>query len=205
MRRRMWWQTAAMAAAMLALVAPGMAQSEVPAGTRFVVELKDKLEAKKVKVGKKIEGKTLEALRGSDGRYIAAGRKVKGSVRHASDRELLLQFTEIDTGRGKVPIVATVVGVVGEKDVKSKAGKEGEIKAEGSRGKSAAIGAAVGAGIGAAVGASQGGGKGAAIGAGTGAAAGAIVGAASGGRDLVLQKGTRIEVELDRPLVFRPK
>ena len=29
--------------------------------------------------------------------------------------------------------------------------------------------------------------------------------AAAGGRDLVLHKGTRLELELDRPLTFRAK
>jgi hypothetical protein len=97
--------------------------------------------------------------------------------------------------------VARVIGVMNEKDVRKKAGDEGEIHASGGRGKTAAIGAAVGAGIGAAVGASQAGGKGAAIGAGTGAGAGALIGAAAGGKDLVLEKGTRIELELERPLL----
>lgn len=189
----------------LAAAAPAAAQSEVPAGSRFLVELRDKLEARRVKPGKKFSARTLEALRAHDGRAIPAGAKLRGRVSHARDNELILRFEDIETPRGRVPLVATVVGVPGEKHVRAGAGKEGEISASSGRGKRAAIGAAVGAGAGAAIGASQGGGKGAAIGAGTGAAAGAVIGAASGGRDLRLEKGARLELQLDRPLHFRSR
>ena len=101
-----------------------------------------------------------------------------------------------------MPIVSTVVDILGEKDVRKKAGEEGEIRASGGRGKGAASGTLVGAGAGAAVGASRAGEKGAAIGACAGAVTGALIGAAAGGKDLVLDKGTRIELQLDRPLVF---
>lgn len=185
-----------------ALTWSAVAASEIPAGTRFLVELRDKLEAPKVKRGKKFEARTLEALRADDGRIIAAGAKLKGRVTHAEHNRLLLRFEEINTGRGKRPVVATVAGVVGEKDVRRTANDEGEIRADGNRGRNAAIGAAVAGGIGAAIGGARAGAKGAGIGAGAGAATGAAIGAASGGRDLVLDKGTRIEVLLDRPLTL---
>lgn len=181
--------------------------AEVPAGTRFLVELKTKLDAQKVKVGKKFEARTLEPVHATNGAYIKAGAKLKGRVRYVKDNEMQLGFETIDTGRDKVPIVATVVGVPGEKNVRKKAGDEGEIRAEGGhRGRNTAIGAGVGAGTGAAVGAVTGGGKEAAIGAGIGAGAGALVGALTGGgKPLVLQKNMRLELELDRPLAFEPK
>ncbi len=43
------------------------------------------------------------------------------------------------------------------------------------------------------------------LGAGAGAGTGAAIGAASGGKDLNLREGTRIEFQLDRPLVFRTR
>ena len=205
MKRSAWNRLLRVLLCVLAVALPAAAQSEVPEGTRFLVELRDKLEAKKVKEGKKFEARTLEALRATDGSYIKADAKVKGRVTYVRDNEMLLRFEQIDTGRGKVPLVATVVGVIGEKNVRSKAGKEGEIKSDGGGGRNAAVGAAIGAAVGAGVGASRGGAKGAAIGAGTGAAAGALIGAAAGGRDLKLEKGTRLELVLDRPLMFRPK
>jgi hypothetical protein len=185
--------------------ATAAAQSEVPAGTRFFVELRDDLKAKKVKPGKRFNARTLEALRGSDGSVIEAGARLKGRVAHAENNRMILRFEEIDTRRGWVPIVATVEGVVGERTVKRRAGREGEIEAASNRGRNAAIGAAVGAGVGAAVGASQGGSRGALIGAGAGAAGGALIGSATGGRDLELYKGARLELVLNRPLVFRPR
>ena len=179
--------------------------SEVPAGTRFMVELRDKLVAKEIKKGKKFEVRTLEALTASDGSQIPADAKIKGRVTSVRNNEMVLRFEEIDTGRGKSPIVASVAGVAGEKDVKAKVGKEGEISSSGGRGKSAAIGSAVGAAIGAGVGAARGGTTNTVIGAGIGAGAGAGVGAAAGGRDLELTKGTRLDVVLDRPLSFKAK
>lgn len=180
--------------------------AEVPAGARFLVELRTKLDAKKVKPGKKFEARTLEAVRALDGSIIPPGAKLKGRVAHAEKRGLTLRFEKIKAGRDYVPVIATVVGVLGEKKVKKKTDREGEIEAKGGSGKNAAIGAGIGAGAGAAVGAATAGGvKGTAIGAGIGAGAGALIGAASGGSSLVLHKGTRLELELDRPLTFRPK
>ncbi len=189
----------------LALALPVAAQSELPAGTRFLVELRDRLDAKHVKRGKKFEARTLEPLYGSDGSLIEAGVRLRGRVASADDNRLLLRFEKLDTRRGWVPIVATVTGVVGERNVKKNANEEGEIRSSGSRGKNAAIGVALGAGVGAAIGATQGGGRGAAIGAVAGGGTGALIGAANGGRDLDLREGTRIEVQLDRPVLFRPR
>ncbi len=177
-------------------------QSEIPAGTRFMVELRDKLEARKVKRGKSFEARTVEALRAADGYVVPPGAKLKGKVSYVDGNRMALRFEQIEAAKGKTPIVATTLGVVGERGVRAEAGEEGEIRASGSRGESAAIGAAIGAGLGAALG-SRSGGKEAAIGAGTGAAAGAALGVAAGGRDLVLDKGSRIDLRLDRPLLFK--
>ena len=182
------------------------AQSEVPAGTRFLVELRDTLDARRVKVGKKFEARTIESIVSTNGSVIPGWTKLKGQVSYVDDHQMVLRFDRIEPPGGKQALVATVTGVVGEKNVKGKAGDEGEIKSKGHRGRDAAIGAAVLGGIGAAVGASQGGGRGAAIGATAGGATGAVVGAAAGGpKDLVLREGTRLELQLDRPLYFYPR
>lgn len=179
--------------------------SEVPAGTRFLAELRDKLEAKKIKVGKKFKAETLEALRASDGSVVPAGAKLKGHVSFVEYNKMVLRIERIETRYGKLPIVATVLGVEGEREVSKQVNDEGEIRAQQSRGRGAVVGAAIGAGVGAAVGAKEGGKKGAGIGAGVGAAAGGVAGAIIGSRDLILQKGTRLELELERPLLFEPK
>ncbi len=187
---------------LLLTTATAMAQSEVAAGTRFMVELRDTLDATRIQAGKGFEARTIEPLPLIDGGYIPAGAKLKGRVSSVSDNKMMLRFERIETGRGKIPILATVVGVPGEKHVKNETGDEGEIRASGGRGKPAGIGALIGAGVGAAIGAKAGGGKAAAIGAGAGAGTGALIGAAAGGKDLVLQKGARLEVQLDRPLIL---
>ena len=82
--------------------------------------------------------------------------------------------------------------------------KEGEIEARTSKGRREAESAAAGAAIGAAAGAKHGGGKGAAIGAAAGAAAGFLV--SSGlGQELDLPRGTKLELELVRPLYLPAK
>ncbi len=188
--------------ALVARAAPG--DREIPAGTRFMVELRDKLDAKKVHAGKKFTAITLEPLEASDGAIILPTAKLKGRVSYVKDNKMVLRFERIETRHSKFPIVASVVSVTGERNVKREVGPEGEIKSEGKRGRNAAIGAVIGGGLGAAIGGSQKGGKGALIGAGAGGATGAVLGAASGGRSLVLQKGARLEVELERPLfVYR--
>jgi outer membrane lipoprotein SlyB len=99
-----------------------------------------------------------------------------------------------------VPLAATVTGVPGEHGVKRQTGPEGEIERPGVDKRRAAEAVAVGAGVGTLAGAAAGGGKGAAI----GAAAGAGVGLGAGiltDRNFRLEKGTQLEVQLDRQLI----
>jgi hypothetical protein len=111
---------------------------------------------------------------------------------------MLLSFDEIDTGHGKMPLIATVTGVPGEHAAKQP-NAEGEIQRKGmSKGRMIET-AAVGAGIGAAAGSAAGGGKGAGIGAGAGATAGALS-VLLIDRNLRLEKGTVLEIRLDHPL-----
>lgn len=139
---------------LLLVTVTAMAQSEVAAGTRFLVELRDTLDATRIQPGKGFEARTLEPLPLLDGGFIPAGAKVKGRVSSVNDNKMMLRLERIETRYGKTPIVATVVGVPGEKHVKNETGDEGEIRASGGRGKKAGIGALIGAGVGAAVGAS---------------------------------------------------
>jgi hypothetical protein len=201
MKAAMWF--ALIAAPVLTNGMPAArADSEIPAGTRFVVELRDKLDANKVKRGKKFEARTVEALQSNDGRIFAAGAKLKGRVSYAEGNRMMLRFEQLEIEGQRVPMVASVSQVIGERGVERRPGQEGEIESPNHRGRDAAIGAGVGGGIGAAAGAAKGGGQGAAIGAGAGAALGALIGA-SQGSGLVLQDGTRLELQLDRPLFIR--
>ncbi|MGH9524126.1 MAG: hypothetical protein ACRD3E_16510 [Terriglobales bacterium] len=182
---------------------PGYANDNyIPDGTRFMVQLNDKLDTRKLKQGKKFQAKLSEDLTAPNGTVIPAGKKVKGhvsSVDRGLHARLLLSFDEIETNHGWRPLIATVTGVPGEHAVNQETGPEGEIQRRGVDKTRVLEGAAVGAAVGAAAGAATAGPHGAII----GAAAGGALGGGAGlltERDLTLNKGTELEVRLDRPL-----
>jgi hypothetical protein len=173
----------------------------IPDGAKFVIRLDDKLDTRKMHSGKRFKAKLSEDLLGPDGSIIARGSKIKGHVSAVDNgfhARMLLSFDEIETRHGWVPLFATVTDVPGEHGLKPP-DDEGELEREGTNKRHEIEGAGVGAGVGAGTGAIAGGGKGAAIGAGIGAAAGALSSLFTD-RSLVLQKGTMLELRLDRPL-----
>jgi hypothetical protein len=188
-----------------AIPTPAAAPSEVPAGTRFLVGLKDKLSTHKDKAGKHFKAKTLEALSTPGGFVLPPGAEVRGHISRVEPAgltgraRLWVSFDDIKTPGGRTPLIADVVEVPGEHSVKTGNSQEGEIEARTSKGTRDLEAAAAGAAIGAAVGGAKHGGKGAAIGAAIGGAGGFMV--SSGfGQDLELQKGTKLDLELGRPL-----
>lgn len=173
----------------------------IPEGVTFLIRLDDTLDSSKLQQGKHFDAKLAEDLVAPDGTRIPQGKKIKGhvsSVEQGLHARVLLSFDEIDTGHGKLPLIATVTGVPGEHGMKQP-DAEGEIERQGVDNRRAIETAAVGAGVGAAVGAVAAGGKGAAIGAGAGAGAGALGGILTD-RRLKLDKGSVLELRLDRPL-----
>jgi hypothetical protein len=174
----------------------------IPEGTRFLIRLNDKLDTAKLKPGKKFEGKLSEDLTAPNGSVIPAGKKVKGhvsSVDRGMQARLLLSFDEIETRNGWRPLIATVTGVPGEHAVKQETGAEGEIQKRGTDKTRVLEGAAVGAAVGATAGAVTAGPHGAIIGAVAGGALGGGAGLLTN-RDLKLDKGAQLEVQLDRPI-----
>lgn len=186
------------------LLAQDAAQIPVNAvaqGTMALIQLTDKLDTRSVKAGDHFRARLAEPITASNGSAIAAGRKIKGhvsAVEPGLNTRLLLSFDEIDTGHGWVPLIATVTGVPGEHGLRQ-VGEEGEIGRKGMTKEEIAEAVVVGAGQGAAEGAHNGGKRGAAAGAGAGAANGAMT-AFESGHDLVLDKGTALEIRLDRNL-----
>lgn len=186
--------------------APPSASAAVAPGTRFLVRLEDELSTKDAKESARFKVKTLEPLENGDGAGLPPGTEITGHVSRVEPAgvtgraKIWLTFDEIKTKNGRLPIVAEVVSVPGEHSVKSGPGKEGEIAARTSAAnddaKAAAAGAAVGAVAGAKVGKSA---KAAGIGAAAGAAAAFLM--ASGlGHELILPKGAKLELQLERPL-----
>jgi hypothetical protein len=185
---------------------PAPALNAVPNGTHFLVGLDDEVNTGKDRVNKKFEVKTLEPIESTNGTVIPPGAKIRGHISRIEPAgttgraRIWLTFDEIDTHHGRLPLVAFVSSVPGEFSVKPGESKEGEIEARTSKGtqelEAAAGGAAMGATAGGKATHSA---KGAAAGAAIGGLAGFLV--ASGfGQELDLQKGTKLDLVLDRPL-----
>jgi hypothetical protein len=185
----------------LSVVAQDAPPNVVPQGTILLIQLSDHLDTRTVKAGDHFQARLAEPLDTVDGQTIQSGRKIKGHVSAVEPgfrTRILLSFDEIDTGRGWVPLLATVTGVPGEHGLRQ-VGEEGEIGRQGMTKEQIAEAIVVGAGRGAAEGKRSGGNRGAAAGAGAGAAEGAVS-AFESGHDLILEKGTALEIRLDRNL-----
>jgi len=180
---------------------PSVPANAVPQSTVLLIQLSDRLDTHAAKAGDHFQARLVEALTCANGQTIDAGKKIKGhisAVEPGLRRRLLLSFDEIETPHGWVPLIATVTGVPGEHGL-SQIGEEGEIGRKGMSKEQIAEAVVVGAGEGAEQGARSGGKRGAATGAGSGAADGAMS-AFESAHDLVLAKGTALEIRLDRNL-----
>lgn len=183
---------------------PVAAANAIPEGTRFIIKLKDTLDTRTLQPGKHFKAELREDLTTPSGLFVPKGRTIKGHVatfEHGyTGARMMIAMDEMETRHGWVPLIGTVTGVPGDPSIKS-TGEEGELTQKGPDKKRVITNAAIGAGVGAASGAVVAGGKGAAIGAVAGAGFGTGTGLLFKGRDLKLDKGTQLEVRLDRDLV----
>lgn len=181
----------------------GASPDALPEGKRFIIKLKDTLDTRKLNEGKHFKAELREDLLTPSGRIIPRGRTIKGHVaryEHGyTGARMMLAMDEIETRHGWVPLIATVTGVPGDPSIKS-TGDEGELTKKGPDKKRVLTNAAIGAGVGAVSGSVLGGGKGAAIGAAVGAGLGTGSSLLFKGNDLKLDKGTQLEVRLERDL-----
>ncbi len=183
--------------------APPVPPNAVVQGTIGLIQLTDRLDTHTVKAGDHFRARLAEPLMASNGMTVEVGRKIKGhvsAVEPGLHTRLLLSFDEIETAHGWLPLIATVTGVPGEHGLKQ-IGEEGEIGRKGMTKQDIAEAVVIGASEGAAEGMHSGGKKGAAAGAGNGAANSAYT-AFESGHDLVLDKGTALEIRLDRNLMI---
>ena len=154
-------------------------------GTTFLIRLEDKLDVSSVQPGKRFKAKLEEDMIGPDETMILHGSRVRGHVSAVGNGfhpRLLLSFDEIETQHGWAPLMATITAVPGEHGLRI--GDEGEIEREGQGGSERHDPDSDG------------------IGSTAGAAAG-VVRAIFSDHRLQLQKGTILEVRLDRPLQVR--
>lgn len=204
LRRIAWFlfsATSIFAVTAVAQDAPSASPNVVPQGTVCLIQIADRLDTNTAKAGEVFQARLAEPLTSADGETIPTGSKIRAhisAVEPGLRRRLLLSFDEIQTSRGWVPLIATVTGVPGEHGL-SRIGDEGEIGRKGMTREQIAEAVVVGAGQGAMEGEKTGGKRGAATGAGEGAADGALTVFAAG-HDLVLEKGTALEIRLDRNL-----
>lgn len=188
---------------LLAQDAPPVPPNAIAQGSVMLIQLTDRLDTHTVKSGDAFHARVAEALTAPNGMTIEPGRKLKGhvsSVLPGMHTRLLLSFDEVDTGHGWVPLFATVTGVPGEHGLQQ-IGEEGEIGRKGMTKEQIAEAVVIGAGEGAAEGMHSGGKRAAASGAGAGAANSGFE-AFESGHDLVLDKGTALEIRLDRNLTI---
>lgn len=184
-----------------AMQAPSGPPNAIPQGSLALIQLTDRIDTHSVKQGDRFQATLAEPLTAANGTTLEEGRRIKGHVSAVLPgfrTRLILSFDQIETSRGWVPLIATVTGVPGEHGMRD-VGQEGEIGRSGMTKEEIAEAVVVGAARGAVEGDRNGGKKGAAVGAGNGAADAAYT-AFQSGHDLVLDKGTALEIRLDRNL-----
>jgi hypothetical protein len=182
----------------------GAPPNAIPDGSRFIIKLKDTLDTKKMEQGKHFKAELREDLVTPSGLLIPKGRSIKGHVgrfEHGfTGSKMQLALDEIETRNGWVPLIGTVTGVPGDPSIKA-TGEEGEVYRKGPDKRKVITDAAIGAAVGAASGSVAGGHKGAAVGAVAGAGLGTGASFLFKGGEMKLEKGTQLEVRLDRDLV----
>jgi hypothetical protein len=209
---------AALLTLMLAAILPAYAQNqsapgssaapnEVVPGTRFLIGLQDVLSTKDSKKGDLFTARTLVPIISADGTGLAAGAEVRGHVDKVESAgktgraRMWLAFDDIKTPDGWMPLVAMVDDAPGIHSVRVDFNREGEIEVSTTKRQEAVQAAAEGALVGAAPGVVAKNEKDAAMGAAAAAAAAYMV-AAGLGQEVTLEKGIKLELILERSLLF---
>jgi hypothetical protein len=180
----------------------------VPSGTRFLIALQDKLSTKDDRAGKRFRAITLEALTSADGSVLAPGAEIQAHIDKVEPADkmgrarLWLTFDDIQTRAGRRPLVAQLIDAPGVHSVRVVFDHEGEIVAGGSERKREEEAVAMAALAGAAPGVVARNPKEAAIGAGI-AAVTAFMATSGMGQELTIEKDTKLELALARPLPLR--
>jgi hypothetical protein len=182
----------------------GAPPNAIADGSRFIIKLKDTLDTKKMQDGKHFKAELREDLVTPSGLIIPKGRTIKGHVgrfEHGyTGSKMQLALDEIETRNGWVPLIGTITGVPGDPSIKA-SGEEGEVYRKGPDKRKVITDAAIGATVGAVSGSVIDGRRGAAIGAAAGAGLGTGTSYLFKGGEMKLEKGTQLEVRLDRDLV----
>lgn len=174
-------------------------------GTRVLVRLEDELNTGECKSNYRFKVRTMEPLEAGSGFYLPAGAEIRAHVSKVEPAgitgraKLFLVFDEIKTRFGVLPIVADVVDVPGDHSVKTSPGAEGVIQGRQSTQQAAGQAAAEGAGIGAVRGIKDKNAK-EAVERAAEAALAAYLMESGRGHEIVIPKGAKLELELERAL-----
>ncbi len=193
--------------------APAPGSVAVPAGTRIPLTLINRISTKNAHEGDQVYLQSAFPVVINNSIIIPPGSYVKGTItqakrpgRVAGKGELYLRFDSLTLPNGVTRDFKSRVGAIDGSNADTLDKKEGKIVSDGSKGRDmATIGetAAVGTSIGAIASRSSPG-----MGAGLGAAAGAVVGLAAvlltRGPDAVLERGSTLDMVLDREIFFTP-
>jgi hypothetical protein len=181
----------------------------VPVNTQFHATLDRALSTKYTHSGDPFTVTLTEPLRNQQGEtLIPAGTRINGIVQTSDSGKIFasmrgkgkleLRFQEVELANGqKVPIQATLLGVVEKKGSGAKTTDEGQVTGGGPSGKTTAKDVGIGAGVGTLAGLIMGSAlKGMAI----GAIAGGGYVLANAGKDVEIPENTTLNVRLDQLL-----
>ena len=189
----------------LADAAQSAAPLQIVSGTRLLIGLRDSLSTKTAKAGDRFSARTLEPLPITDGTVLPPGAEVRGHVgkveaAHRTGRaRMWLTFDDLQVRGGRAPLVAAIDDVPGVQSVRVNFAREGDIEGNTEPRRTAYEAAAAGALTGAAPGVAAHNKKDAATGAAVGAVTAFMV--TSGlGEELTLERGTKLEITLERSL-----
>jgi hypothetical protein len=179
--------------------------SQIAPGARLLVRLQDRLSTKENKAGQVFSARTIEPLSAADGTLLRPGAEVRGHIDKVTAAgktgraRLWLTFDDIRTPAGWRPLVADLVDLPGIHSIRVAYDHENEIEATSSKRDREIQAAAAGALAGAAPGIADNDKQHAALGAAAGAAA-AFMAASGLGQEITLEKDTKLELVLGRPL-----
>ncbi len=111
-------------------VPPSFRPYEIPEGTTLLIRLGQRLETQTARPGQRFKAALAQDLIAPNGVVIPRGSHVRGHISRASQGmhpRLLLSFNEIDTQHGWAPLIASVTSVPGEHGVKEN--EDGAIEA----------------------------------------------------------------------------
>lgn len=185
----------------------------VPSGTRIPLQLINRISTKNAHEGDQVYLQTAFPIVVHNRIIIPPNSYVKGTItqakrpgRVAGKGELYLRFDSLTLPNGVTREFRAVIGGIDGSSSDTFEKKEGRVVSDGSKGKdmeTIAVASTTGAGIGAIAASSAGhSGLGAGIGAGAGLAAGLITVLLTRGPDAVLERGSTVDMVLDRDLNF---